>query len=71
MVLSTIMKYIIDAQSILKVIDSGIGYIPDGKPKWDPHGLDVGKWAGVYPLGAQVGPTRKNLHFITFRMSLK
>ena len=32
---------------------------PDGKPKWDPHGLDVGKWAGVYPLRAQVEPTRK------------
>ena len=25
---------------------------PDRKPKWDPHGLDVGKWAGLYPLGA-------------------
>ena len=32
--------------------------IPDRKPKLDPHGLDVGKWAQVHPLGAQVRPTR-------------
>ena len=61
---------------VIPAVSGGSGWSifeegPDRKSKWGPHGLDVGKWARVHPLGAEVGPIRKNIHFINFNISFE